>query len=347
MRIYWIFIICLIFISPSGCASGNSEIPTPNAPSDLVATAVSSSQIDIAWTDNSDNEDGFKIERLTEMETASGGWQKTEYIEIAVVGHNITSYSDAGLLHGSYYRYRINACNQAGDSECFEKPKNEDILLSIQKQIPPNTEIDPGFKKYILSELKPLYVNETEVYTLPCAPINLTATAVSYKEIRLIWTNVSNHYGITNWVERSTDGINYEGFGLSTGSSTEDTWLEPNTTYYYRVIAHLHSGKSPYSNVASVITRPLSIAYAISQAESLYQAHLITDTAFYTVLIKNLNDAQSIFDSGNIDATVAKLEAVKEQIWSGASRKEIDWESAKGFVYYMTDLSLSIGRGRH
>src|SRR6185436_18362932 len=37
--------------------------PTPAAPTNLTATAVSSSQINLAWTDNSNNESGFKIER--------------------------------------------------------------------------------------------------------------------------------------------------------------------------------------------------------------------------------------------------------------------------------------------
>ena len=36
--------------------------PTPAAPSGLSATAVSSSQINLAWTDNANNETGFKIE---------------------------------------------------------------------------------------------------------------------------------------------------------------------------------------------------------------------------------------------------------------------------------------------
>ena len=35
----------------------------PAAPSNLTATAVSSTQINLAWQDNSNNEDGFKIER--------------------------------------------------------------------------------------------------------------------------------------------------------------------------------------------------------------------------------------------------------------------------------------------
>ena len=39
---------------------------TPAAPSNLAATAVSSSQINLTWTDNATNEGGFKLERSTD-----------------------------------------------------------------------------------------------------------------------------------------------------------------------------------------------------------------------------------------------------------------------------------------
>ena len=73
------------------------EVP-PAAPSGLTATAVSSSQIDLRWQDNSDNEDGFKIERRTGAES---------YTEIATVGFDVETYSDTGL--GSTYHYQVRA----------------------------------------------------------------------------------------------------------------------------------------------------------------------------------------------------------------------------------------------
>src|SRR4030042_1907319 len=39
------------------------NIPVPAAPTNLAADAESSSKITISWTDNSNNEEGFKIER--------------------------------------------------------------------------------------------------------------------------------------------------------------------------------------------------------------------------------------------------------------------------------------------
>ena len=79
----------------------------PNAPSSLTCTAVSSSQIDLSWQDNSGNEDGFKIERKKVGESFS---------LIYTTGANITSYSDTGIEANTTYYYRVHAYNTAGDS---------------------------------------------------------------------------------------------------------------------------------------------------------------------------------------------------------------------------------------
>jgi len=86
-----------------------TTIQVPIPPSGLTATTVSSSQIDLAWTDNSTNETGFKIER----KTGAGG----AYSQIDTVGANVTSYSDKGLSASTPYYYHVCAFNALGDSE--------------------------------------------------------------------------------------------------------------------------------------------------------------------------------------------------------------------------------------
>jgi hypothetical protein len=80
----------------------------PAAPSGLTATAVSSSQINLAWTDNANNETGFKIER----KTGAGG----TYSQIATTGANATTYNNTGLAASTTYFYRVRANNASGDS---------------------------------------------------------------------------------------------------------------------------------------------------------------------------------------------------------------------------------------
>src|SRR5262245_40099290 len=70
-------------------------------PSNLAATAISSSQIDLTWIDQTSSESGFKIER----KTGAGG----TYAEIATVAANTTNYPNTGLATGTQYFYRVRA----------------------------------------------------------------------------------------------------------------------------------------------------------------------------------------------------------------------------------------------
>jgi alpha-tubulin suppressor-like RCC1 family protein len=82
-----------------------------NAPSSLVATAVSTSQINLSWQDNSNNEDGFEIE------SRQGG--TTDYSLIATVGINSASYSDTVPPFLTTYYYRVRAFNTIGDRSAY------------------------------------------------------------------------------------------------------------------------------------------------------------------------------------------------------------------------------------
>ena len=87
-----------------------TEPTIPNAPSNLVATSVSSSQIDLTWTDNSNNEDGFRIERAT------GATSPDIFSQIASVGANVAQYPSSGLSSNTRYWYRVYSYNVAGNS---------------------------------------------------------------------------------------------------------------------------------------------------------------------------------------------------------------------------------------
>ncbi|MBA3357001.1 MAG: fibronectin type III domain-containing protein, partial [Pyrinomonadaceae bacterium] len=67
----------------------------------MTATAASSSQINLSWKDNSNDEQGFKIER----KTGAGG----TYSELATVPANSTLYGNAGLSPSTTYYYRVRA----------------------------------------------------------------------------------------------------------------------------------------------------------------------------------------------------------------------------------------------
>ena len=81
----------------------------PVAPSGLRAKAVSKSAIDLTWTDNSNNETGFQVQRCM-------GSTCEDFIWIATVGANTKYYRNSGLSRNTTYRYRVRAHNAVGDS---------------------------------------------------------------------------------------------------------------------------------------------------------------------------------------------------------------------------------------
>ncbi len=74
----------------------------PAAPSNLTATAVSSSQINLSWRDNSSDESGFRVYRNGAL--------------LATLGAGVTSYQNIGLPCGTYYSYYVTAYNAGGES---------------------------------------------------------------------------------------------------------------------------------------------------------------------------------------------------------------------------------------
>src|SRR5215468_9817600 len=76
---------------------------TPAAPTSLAATAVSSSQVNLTWVDNSSNETGFIVQ--------SGPSSTGPWTQIASLGASSTSYANTGLSAGTTYYYRVYAYN--------------------------------------------------------------------------------------------------------------------------------------------------------------------------------------------------------------------------------------------
>ena len=94
-------------------AYGDGTVPPPpppptlpSAPSQLTATALSSSQIRLTWRDNASNETGYRVERR--------GY--AGFVEIASLAAGSTSYTATGLAPATPYDFRVRAVNGQGSS---------------------------------------------------------------------------------------------------------------------------------------------------------------------------------------------------------------------------------------
>jgi hypothetical protein len=190
--------------------------PTPAAPTNLTATAVSSSQINLAWTDNANNETGFKIERCQ-------GSGCSNFAQIATTGANVTTFSNTGLTASTSYSYRVRATNLGGDS----------AYSNTASATTPANQTVPAAP----SNLTATVISITQ--------INLSWTDNSNNEDGFKIERCQGS-SCTNFVQVAQVAANVTTFN--------NTGLARNTRYRFRVRAFNAVGNSGYSNIAAART---------------------------------------------------------------------------------------------
>ena len=194
------------FVSVAAAASA------PTAPTNLTFVLQAGPQGQLNWTDNSNNETGFTVQRATNNTFTTG-------LTSFNVGANITTYTDATVVAGTTYYYRVIAVNGVLQSG----PSN-----TVTVAVPVGGLV---------------------------APSNLTATpATNPLRIVLNWTdNATTETGFT--IQRAADAafssslVTYSvGANVTTYSNTTD--VASGNTYYFRVRAEGSGGPTAWSNTA-------------------------------------------------------------------------------------------------
>ncbi|NDD62902.1 MAG: hypothetical protein EBZ36_02815 [Acidobacteria bacterium] len=204
--------------APSNEATATTTTSAPIAPTNLAATARSSTRVDLRWNDNSSNETGFRIERRIGNNGVWGEWE-----EVATVGTNTTFFQNSGLQPGSLYTFRVAAFNSAGSS-------------ASSNTAAVTTPADDSGEGQI------------------AAPGNLQGAAVSPNQINLTWVDRSeNESGFRVRRKIGIDGEWSTIGNLEAGAvSFENVGLVSGLTYYYHVVSWNSLGESPSSNEVSV-----------------------------------------------------------------------------------------------
>ena len=187
----------------------------PAAPSSLAATTVSSSQINLSWTDNANNENGFKIEQSTDG---------TNFAQIAMLGSNTVSFSVTGLSASTTYFYRVASFNDAGNSAY-----SNTASATTSAPLPPLPAAPSGLSATAVARTQ----------------INLSWSDNSGNENGFRIERCKN-VSCTSFAQIAQVGAGVTAFA--------DTTVSKNTAYNYRVRAFNAAGNSAYSNTASAKT---------------------------------------------------------------------------------------------
>ena len=82
----------------------------PATPTGFRVQSVAVNSVELAWTDASNNEDGFAIERCSAKRECNN------FVEVGRVGSNVTMYVDNTVSGNTQYFYRMRAFNSGGTS---------------------------------------------------------------------------------------------------------------------------------------------------------------------------------------------------------------------------------------
>ena len=192
-----------------------ADTTPPTAPSNLTASAASSTQINLSWTASTDNV-GVTVYLIQRCQGAGCA----TFAQIAAPPGTGTTYVDTGLSPSTSYSYEIIATDAAGN---LSQPSNVGTTTTLAGP--------------------------------PAAPSALTATAASATQINLSWTNnATNQTGFKVERSPDNVTFTQIGTTGATTTTYSDSPLAPLTTYYYRVRATNGAGDSAYSNVANATT---------------------------------------------------------------------------------------------
>lgn len=157
-----------IGISNYNCGGGSGDIQSPTTPSSLIATAISSSQINLSWIGSTDNIAvvGYKIFRSSS--------------QIATTAS--ASYNNTGLSASTQYCYNVSAYDAAGNNS----PQSNQSCATTNSDIIYSNKIDISPARYYGTVSS--YTYPINYYFRLDFDVNRVVTAISTRD----WTGNAN-----------------------------------------------------------------------------------------------------------------------------------------------------------
>ena len=265
-------------VNPGNVYSVNRVVLTvqgvPARPTELISTSVSPTSVSLSWQDNSNNENGFHIERSL--------LPTSEFTRIGTSFVNDNTFTDTTVSPGATgitYYYRVRAFNYVLNSEY------SDIL---RVDVPPALSCTQQGGTICLTGYFCSGNSLSHTGTGICCDVACQISSSISAPVLYTYPIDANSIQIT-WVDTNS---NEEGFqiefmpqggtwgqipGANSGPNTESTvhnGLVENTRYNYRMRAYIGSQFSSYSNQDYSITPPNTPTNLVVTRLSSTQARL-------------------------------------------------------------------------
>jgi fibronectin type 3 domain-containing protein len=219
-RVAPVFALACVAAALAGCDASRplapdtaDEIPAVkdgsgiNAPSGLASAAAPPNQIDLAWRDNSSNENGFEVHRSV---TGPSG----TFTLRAMTSANVISYGDAGLGPSTQYCYRVRAFTASGKNAASSAFTNTSCATPSG---------------------------------VPAAPSNINASPETSTSVSVTWTDNSANEDGFRVERSSDDGASWSAVLQTSADATrsvDDARTAESPRLCYRVVAYNGFGTS-------------------------------------------------------------------------------------------------------
>ena len=302
----------IVSASTGSNGSASSVGSTSTSPTTTTTTSGGTASLRLAWTDTSNSEDGFKIERLV------GGLVAATL----TVPANVTSYVDSALVSGTVYCYRVEAFNAAGDSD----PSNQACA----------TAQDP-----IVSASTGSNGSASSVGSTSTSPTTTTTTSGGTASLRLAWTDTSNSEDGFK-IERLVGGLVAATLTVPANvTSYVDSALVSGTVYCYRVEAFNAAGDSDPSNQACAtaqnpVVASVSLTPTLTVSPTKVTAGATVTATWTGIIAPTPKDWIGLYAPGTADTKFINRTYVSCSATAGSAR-------ASGSCFYPLPATLSAG----